>query len=899
MKKTFLAMVMLTSICTMKTQAQAPVFNTVTPSSTSVQKMDKFELTIDLTAGYTNPYDYTDIDVQCIFTSPSMKKDTVDGFYMQDYTLNTSNGSITATGASHFKVRYAPKEEGTYSYVLLCTNKTGATSQVAQSFTCTASLLHGFVRKNNTNYLSFDDNTQYIPVGENMSWQDNNVYNDYTTWLPKLTANEGNYIRIWMSDWAFAYEWKDVYNQGLYHGLESYNQYNAYNLDWLLDYCSQQNVYIMLCLNHHGQVSTTVDPEWNNNPYNAANGGPCTNTWDFFTNTTARAYYRNRMRYLIARCGYSKNIMCWELFNEVGFTDQYTAHQADVDSWHNEMSTYLKTTDVNKHLVTTSFGDASYRPATWTLPNIDFTQIHTYNSVPNLESSLVGGDLTYLSTYNKPVLNGEFGLGPGDSTLKADDPNGVHIHNAIWATSLSGALGSAMTWWWDGYIDPQNLYYHYKPLASFLNTLHLKDDNYKPAIVTTSGGGATDLTVSPGTNFSKAPASNFTIDASGKLTPDASQLSQYIFGSTYNTQYRNPPTFSVTYPIAGQFKVNVGGVSSSSPLVTIKVDNIQVLNVAATSNTIFSVNIKAGAHTITVDNLGIDWFNVSSYTFTNIGSPISTYAIKSADTAKVAGWLLNTQYNWQYLKNNGNVAPPVVSGATLTVAGLQNGGYTVQFYSCSTGAVTSTVAAMASNNMLSVAVPDVAWDAAYTITNNAVLPVTIASFTGQTTSGKNVLNINIAQAANVKNVLLERSADGTTFTTLAIVSNHWNSFTGTHTYTDASPLRGNNYYRLTIQDMSGQTTTSNIVLLNLNISRHFSAYPNPAKNYVQLFIDAGTYTVKVSDAGGKAVSSLLFTSTSNSQAVTLPVAQLSAGVYYLSVTDENGKKVASQKIIKR
>ena len=108
--------------------------------------------------------------------------------------------------------------------------------------------------KTHTNYLSFDDGTQYIPVGEDMGWQDNNVVTDYTNWLGKLSSNGGNFIRVWMSDWAFALEWKNG-NNG-YSGLEQYKQTSAYYLDWLLDKCSSLNVYMMLCLNHHGQVST-------------------------------------------------------------------------------------------------------------------------------------------------------------------------------------------------------------------------------------------------------------------------------------------------------------------------------------------------------------------------------------------------------------------------------------------------------------------------------------------------------------------------------------------------------------------------------------------------------------------------------------------------------------------
>ena len=898
MKKTLLIVLLFAGMIA-KTKAQVPVFNSVTPNNTTIQKLDKFELTINLTATYSNPYDYSDIAVQCIITSPSNLRDTVDGFYMHDYALNTSDGSISTTGASHFKVRYAPKEEGIYSYVLICNSQSGNASQTAQTFTCTASAAHGFVRKNATNYLGFDDNTQYIPVGENMCWQDANVYKDYTTWLPKLVTNGGNYIRIWMSDWAFAYEWKDVYNQGLYHGLKSYNQYNAYNLDWLLDYCSQQNVYIMLCLNHHGQVSTTVNPEWNNNPYNVANGGPCANTWDFFTNTTAKDDYKNRMRYLVARCGYSKNIMSWELFNEVNFTDNFTSHQADISGWHNEMSTYLKAIDVNKHLVTTSYSDAAYDPATWNLPNIDFTQTHDYSSVPNLEGTLSAFNTSYLSSYKKPTLNGEFGLGPDGSVLSTDDASGVHIHNAIWATALSGALGSAMTWWWDSYIEPKNLYYHYKPLSPFLNALHLKDDNYKPAAASVSGGGSTDLAISPGTGFSKAPASNFSIDASGAVTPDASQLSQYIFGSTYNTQYRNPPTFTVTYPAAGQFKVNVGSVSSSSPMVTIMVDGTQVLNVAAVANTTFSVTVSAGAHTITIDNSGIDWFNVTGYVFTGIGTPLSSYTLKSADSNKVAGYVLNKQYNWQYLKDHSNATPPEVTGASLTIAAIKNGNYTVQFYNCITGLLTGTVTANVTTGTLSIALPDISWDAAYTITNNALLPVTLASFTGQTENEKNVLHINIAEATNAKSIVLERSADGFTFTKLANVSSSWNVIEGTHTYMDASPLAGNNYYRLVMQDKNGRTTTSSIVLLNVNTDKCFSLYPNPAKDYVQLFIEAGTYTVKIYDASGKTKLIKTFTSASYAMATSLPVAQLPAGIYYISVLDKNGRSIATQKLMRQ
>ena len=143
------------------------------------------------------------------------------------------------------------------------------------------------------------------------------------------------------------------------------------------------------------------------------------------------------------------------------------------------MAGYIKSKDVYQHLVTTSYAYDYDDPATWNLSNIDFSQTHYYVSSPNIESVLSSGAQNYLSSYLKPTLNGEFGLGPSGPTLITDDPNGVHIHNAIWGSLFGGSMGSAMSWWWDDYIAPQNLYYHFKPLAIVASLINFKNDDYK------------------------------------------------------------------------------------------------------------------------------------------------------------------------------------------------------------------------------------------------------------------------------------------------------------------------------------------------------------------------------------------------------------------------------------
>jgi len=63
----------------------------------------------------------------------------------------------------------------------------------------------------------------------------------------------------------------------------------------------QDDIYIELVLLNHGAFSATVDPEWDANPYNSANGGPCDTPQCFATDPQAKQYFQRRLRYIAAR----------------------------------------------------------------------------------------------------------------------------------------------------------------------------------------------------------------------------------------------------------------------------------------------------------------------------------------------------------------------------------------------------------------------------------------------------------------------------------------------------------------------------------------------------------------------------------------------------------------------
>ncbi|MCB0634343.1 MAG: DUF5060 domain-containing protein, partial [Lewinella sp.] len=507
MNKALLSAVAL-CFTTLVIHAQMPDIQMVASSGNVIAQYGKFELTLTLAATYTNPYDYEQISVQGIFTGPDGQQQTVDGFYMQEFELNTENGALSPLASEGvFRIRFAPDQTGTWTYSVRLTDQMGSVNSETRAFSCVTGTNKGFVRSTPTNYLQFDNGEQYIPIGENIAWQNVNAFTDYQSWLSALSDNGGNFFRLWHAHWGLGIEWRSGWNS--FDGLRRYQEINMAYQDWLFDFCAGRDIYVMLCLQHHGQVATQINPNWNDSPYNAANGGPCQNTWDFFTNEAAKAHTKNRLRYILARWGYARSIMAWELFNEVGWTDNYEQHRDEITDWHIEMSAYLKTIDPYQHLVTTSFAEAAQEPIVWSAPDIDLTQTHYYLNVANIEKALVGGITGYLQDYGKPTLTGEFGLG-GSPVLAAADPDGIHIHNAMWATLFGGGLGTGMSWWWDSYIHPRNLYYHFDPMSVVTTVVPFKERDLRPTSSYVSGASG-DLSISPSLGWGEIGTNTITI----------------------------------------------------------------------------------------------------------------------------------------------------------------------------------------------------------------------------------------------------------------------------------------------------------------------------------------------------------------------------------------------------
>lgn len=452
--------------------------NGITENSKVIGLYKKFELTLDINATYDNPYDPEDIDLAAEFISPSEKKYAIPGFFYQYYKRAVENGQelLTAEGSPAWKIRFTPAEKGTWKYKIRIKDRTGEIVSQEATFECQPSREHGFVRISAENplYFEFDDKTSYFAIGMNVCWYDKPNKRgtiDYDNWYKKMSENGMDFSRLWASaSWGFALEWNDT-------GLGNYTKRldRAWQLDYVIDLSETLGIYNMLCFLNHGPFSNTANSEWANNPYNKANGGPCEKPSDFLVNANAKKYFKRQLRYIVARWGYSPYIACWEWWNEVDHTD---FNLNELAPWIREMNGYLDSLDPYNRPRSISFAKKS-GDEFFSMPEITFTQKHRY-AIGQWASVVAYDSRKMTKKYNKPFIMSEFGHSwrNGQDCVSAD-PEGIHLHNAIWSSAVSGSAGTAMIWWWDSYVDPQDLYHHYKALARFVENERWTSGNFK------------------------------------------------------------------------------------------------------------------------------------------------------------------------------------------------------------------------------------------------------------------------------------------------------------------------------------------------------------------------------------------------------------------------------------
>ena len=705
-----------------------PVFNSVSANSTTIQRLDKYELSFSLSGTtYSNPYDPGQIDVSATFTDPNGVSKTVNGFIMRNYTKSCVPTENLSSSSLAWHVRFSPDIVGAWSVTLKAVDSSSGTGTAGPyAFTCSSSTKKGFVRVSpvDNRYFQYDDGSQFIPIGQNLAWSTTGSYYscDFDNWQPKIASNGGNMMRWWFATFNTAVEWDE--NSPGHSVLGDYTNLadQHWRADYILEQAKSDGLEVMVTLMNMGDLrGSGFENKWGYNVYNSAKGGPCANPWDFFTNASAQTYFKRRLRYIVARWGYLPNIV-WETFNEMDFTDGYNS--TNIKAWHNVMLPYLKQYDLDRHMISVSFSDPSVEDSNiFSLSNIAFTGFHRYSSSATMEDEHLATVLNHRSAYGKPVLGGETGIA-GGSTVSAD-PTGVHFHNSAWGGLASGAAGTPLFWDWNNYIDPLNLYTQYQGMANFAAALDYQNSAFvfqRPAISTST---YKTLTVIPGySNWAQGPVLQFNVAASGDVSPDASQMNQYLHEQGSGPSYYDPLSFTVSYANAGTFAfncVNNGGSNN----VQVRIDGSLVFaqNLGIGGN--YSTPVSAGNHVIRIDNNGSNWAQIGHYDFTNYVPSIKAYVLQGPTT--IAGWTVNRDYNYVYVKASG--VPAAISGAVIHLTGTANGLWDVEWWNTFTGVVASTATGSSVGNLMDLTVPSMSKDWAFRVRLSGTIPTATPTMT--------------------------------------------------------------------------------------------------------------------------------------------------------------------------
>ncbi len=135
---------------------------------------------------------------------------------------------------------------------------------------------------------------------------------------------------------------------------------------------------------------------------------------------------------------------------------------------------------------------------------------------------------------------------------------------------------------------------------------------------------------------------------------------------------------------------------------------------------------------------------------------------------------------------------------------------------------------------------------------STALPLNLLSFEAKQAGRQHVLSWKTANEVNINKFIIERSSDGNNFSSIGEVN-----ATGLNAYsfTDGAVLKGNNYYRLKIEELNGSFKLSEVRLIHYNTTG-ISLFPNPVKDNAVLELDvviAGKINITLLDITGKAM----------------------------------------------
>lgn len=476
-----------------------------------------------LNAPKLNPYLEWEIRVYAEFFSDSITTGPIliDGFYTIDYTswsvdrlpkpkdgdmysddeYNSLGGWKEIPTSFPFRVRFAPPKTGTW--------KTRVKIVVEnQEILESEWLSFNVIKGNDPGYITVGDNGRYLnhnsktffPFGcnlpwpesdklndpelvENLSFTDKNgqyyegnegykenfctprVYEKYRNVMTQLADNGANYFRMIMYPSSTDIEWEKLGNYTERLAM-------AHELDEILNLAEEKDLFIHWNMQIHYSFQFSKHAYYRVWSWDSRNNGlpfaykaliGTEDPIDFFTHEESKKYYKQRLRYILARWGYSTNIGVLEMFSEISNVGSHQADNADFyrtgdnwklsNTWQKEMAAYIKSHYNGKiHLLTASYaGEIAYEDDIFADSNLDVITSNIYDFQNPSFSKFWTDNVSknFLNTNNpnayqinkvKPFIFSET-----DPIEAVCDQNAIEIQRAMWQGIFSGLAGT-LSW---------------------------------------------------------------------------------------------------------------------------------------------------------------------------------------------------------------------------------------------------------------------------------------------------------------------------------------------------------------------------------------------------------------------------------------------------------------------
>lgn len=458
-----------------------------------------------------NPFNPIDIDVYAEFQNyhandqffhnywGSVTK--VNGFFYEEYERDVSdpnhfNWHHNSINTDYtFRVRFAPPATGSWRCKITMVTPYGTFTSDYLFFNCINSSNPGFLYiGSNQRYFKLGSN-MFFPVGQNIypsdgvhdhaldpvlppwHWEHAKVAEmiAYEDKLEEFQQLGGNYFRYLVAPWNTEIEFEKLNNY-------SDRMDAAWEFDRVLDKCKELDLRMHLCMQIHyafenPSVITMNHWDWSSNDIdNIASTDRCSDNAssiadgycyhresslsspvDFLTSPGASVFYQMRLRYMIARWGYSTNIGTLQLvseINNIGQSPNWACGDLPVNTnpygtdatvppkvrdWHYAMADYIKNTLGHKeHLLTVSYtGTPAANDMSYYSNNIDLADYNHYTACHDRFSTLYSNVSNITSSINKPLFVSETGSVGCDG--------GLEIRKSIWVGPFTGVAG-IMEW---------------------------------------------------------------------------------------------------------------------------------------------------------------------------------------------------------------------------------------------------------------------------------------------------------------------------------------------------------------------------------------------------------------------------------------------------------------------